>query len=121
MAASEVPGLSITEWVVLGLLAEAPAHGFALARELSRDTTLGQVWTVPRALVYRAIGEPLAPLVAEQRAEFAPLFDRLAGQHRSGEAEPVVAAWRYESSLAVARLLDSLEALDTAPEPASNR
>jgi DNA-binding PadR family transcriptional regulator len=176
MAPSEGPGLSLTEWVVLALLAEAPSHGFAVARTLSRTTALGEVWTVPRPLVYRAIGrleeqgliaeageepgdpgprrmvyevtgkgrkaaaqwrgepvhhlrevrsallakvllrqragEPLGPLVAEQRAVFLPLFERLGEQFSDADAERVVAAWRYESSLAVARLLDHLEALD---------
>lgn len=173
---SEEPGLSLTEWVVLALLCEAPSHGFAVARTLSRATPLGQVWTVPRPLVYRAIGrledqgfileageepgdpgprrmvydvtgkgrkaaaawraepvrhlrevrstflakvllrqrvrEPVAPLVVAQRQEFAPLLQLLADQFESGESEPVVAAWRYESSQAIARLLDRLEALD---------
>jgi len=175
---SEGPGLSLTEWVVLALLSEAPSHGFAVARTLSRTTPLGQVWTVPRPLVYRALGrledqgfiveageepgdpgprrmvydvtgkgrkavatwraepvrhlrevrsaflakvllrqrarEPLTPLVEAQRREFAPLLQLLADQFEGGEVEPVVAAWRYESSQAVARLLDRVEALDRA-------
>jgi hypothetical protein len=41
-------------------------------------------------------------------------LERLGEQFTDGEPEPVVAAWRYESSQAVARLLDHLEALDTA-------
>ena len=173
---TEGPGLSLTEWVVLALLSESPSHGFAVARTLSRSTPIGQVWTVPRPLVYRALGrleeqglitevgeepgdpgprrmiyeatgrgrkaaanwraepvrhlrdvrsaflakvllrqrasEPLAPLVAEQRAVFAPLFALLAEQFDSENADHVVASWRYESSQAVARLLDHLESLD---------
>ena len=176
MMPSEGPALSLTEWVVLGLLAESPSHGFAVAKALSRVTPLGQVWTVPRPLVYRAIGrleeqgliaeageepgdpgprrmvyevtargrkaaaqwrgepvrhlrevrsallakvllrqragEPLAPLVSEQRAVFAPLLERLSEQFGDAGGERVVAAWRYESSLAVARVLDHLEGLD---------
>ena len=50
MMPSEGPALSLTEWVVLALLAEAPSHGFAVARTLSRVTALGEVWTVPRPL-----------------------------------------------------------------------
>jgi PadR family transcriptional regulator AphA len=53
--AGEPAELLLSEWVVLGLLAEAPAHGFALARELSRDGSLGAVWTVSRPLTYRAL------------------------------------------------------------------
>ncbi len=176
MTTTEGPGLSLTEWVVLALLAEGSSHGFAVARTLSRVTPLGQVWTVPRPLVYRAIGrleqqgliaeageepgdpgprrmvyevtakgrkaatqwrsepvrhlrevrtallakvllrqragERLTPLVVEQRAVFAPLFERLAEQFNGSDSERVVASWRYESSQAVARLLDHLEASD---------
>ena len=45
----------LTDWVVLALVVEQPRHGFALARELAADGALGEVWTVPRPLVYRAI------------------------------------------------------------------
>jgi DNA-binding PadR family transcriptional regulator len=173
---TEGPALSLTEWVVLALLAEAPSHGFALSKTLSRSTPLGEVWTVPRPLVYRALGrleeqgliveageepgdpgprrmvyeatdkgrkaaaqwrrepvrhlrevrsvflakvllrrragEGLKPLVIEQRTVFEPLFQLLADQFRATEGEPVVTSWRHESSQAVARLLDHLEALD---------
>lgn len=178
MMPTEGPGLSLTEWVVLALLSEAPSHGFAVARTLSRVTPLGEVWTVPRPLVYRALGrleeqgliaeageepgdpgprrmvyqatakgkkaatnwrsepvrhlrdvrtaflakvllrqragEPLGPLVMEQRAAFAPVFERLAEQFADPEGERVVVSWRYESSAAVARLLDHVEALDAS-------
>jgi DNA-binding PadR family transcriptional regulator len=50
------PGLSLAEWVILGLLSEAPSHGFALARTLSHSTVLGQVWTFSRPHVYWAMG-----------------------------------------------------------------
>jgi DNA-binding PadR family transcriptional regulator len=179
VAPTEGPGLSLTEWVVLALLAERPSHGFALAKTLSRTTPLGEVWTVPRPLVYRALGrleeqgliaeageepgdpgprrmvyavtdkgrkaaaqwraepvrhlrevrsallakvilrrragERLKPLMTEQRAVFEPLFERLTDQFEAGEGEPVVTSWRHESSQAVARLLDHLEALDGRP------
>jgi DNA-binding PadR family transcriptional regulator len=49
------PDLSLTDWAVLGIVAEAPTHGFAIARELAPDGTLGQVWTVARPLVYRSL------------------------------------------------------------------
>jgi DNA-binding PadR family transcriptional regulator len=173
---TEGPGLSLTEWVVLALLSERPSHGFAVAKTLSRATPLGQVWTVPRPLVYRALGrleeqglineageepgepgprrmvyeatgkghravaqwrgepvrhlrevrsaflakvllrqragERLGPLVVEQRNVFAPLLERLTDQFETTETDHVIAAWRYESSQAVARLLDHLEELD---------
>jgi DNA-binding PadR family transcriptional regulator len=52
---AEDPDLSPGEWAVLGLLAEGPTHGFALARVLAHDGSVGQAWRVPRPLVYRAL------------------------------------------------------------------
>lgn len=49
------PELSLTEWVVLALVAEAPIHGFAVARELQAASDLGRILTVHRPLVYRAL------------------------------------------------------------------
>src|SRR4051812_22940680 len=43
------------EWSVLALLVDAPAHGWALAKELSRTGSVGRVWGVGRPLVYRAL------------------------------------------------------------------
>ena len=53
MATKESTVLSLTDWVVLGVLTEEPRHGFAVAKELARDAELGQLWTVRRPLVYR--------------------------------------------------------------------
>jgi DNA-binding PadR family transcriptional regulator len=50
-----VPELSVTDWAVLGVIAEAPTHGFAVARELAADGDLGRVWTVHRPIVYRSL------------------------------------------------------------------
>jgi PadR family transcriptional regulator AphA len=47
--------LSAGEWAVLGLLSEDPAHGFALARAMARDGAVGQVRSMRRPLVYRAL------------------------------------------------------------------
>ena len=47
--------LSRTEYAVLGLLAERPAHGFAIFKELRPGTEVGRVFTVRRPLVYRAL------------------------------------------------------------------
>src|SRR5262245_14629959 len=47
--------MSLTEWIVLAVIAEQPRHGFSVARELAPDAPIGQVWTVRRPLVYRAI------------------------------------------------------------------
>jgi DNA-binding PadR family transcriptional regulator len=44
------------EWAVLGLLAEAPAHGFAISKALASGGEIGEIWALPRPLVYRALG-----------------------------------------------------------------
>jgi len=46
--------LSLAEWAVLAVLAERPAHPFAVARLLAKSGDLGQLLTVRRPLVYRA-------------------------------------------------------------------
>lgn len=47
------------EWMVLGLLYEAPSHGFALARELTPEGDIGRIWSLSRPLTYRAIDKLL--------------------------------------------------------------
>ena len=48
------PGLSLAEWLVLCLVNEKPMHGFAIAGLLAEDGSLGRVWHVRKAVVYRA-------------------------------------------------------------------
>lgn len=55
MARRRTRELSTNEWAVLALLAEEPNHGFALAKALAPDGTIGRIWTLPRPLVYRAL------------------------------------------------------------------
>jgi DNA-binding PadR family transcriptional regulator len=45
------------EWAVLGVIARAPAHGFAVARTLAPTGSLGRVWSMTRPRVYRAIDD----------------------------------------------------------------
>ncbi|MEU7865897.1 hypothetical protein [Dactylosporangium sp. NPDC049140] len=49
-----MPPLSLPEWIVLSLIDEAPAHGFAIAALTGEDGEIGRVWQVPRPIVYRA-------------------------------------------------------------------
>ena len=49
------PDLSLTEWSVLGLIAEGDTYGFSIAKRFAPDGVAGRVWTIPRPLVYRAI------------------------------------------------------------------
>jgi DNA-binding PadR family transcriptional regulator len=50
-----LPELSIADWVVLGLVAEGPTHGWPIVRALRVDGPIGRVWTVPRPVVYRSL------------------------------------------------------------------
>jgi PadR family transcriptional regulator AphA len=49
------PDLSLNDWTVLGVVAEAPTHGWAVVRALAPGSTIGQAWTVSRPLVYRSL------------------------------------------------------------------
>ena len=56
---------SLTEYAVLGLLAEGPTHGFAISKALQPDTEVGRVITVRRPLVYRALDRLVEAGLAE--------------------------------------------------------
>lgn len=45
------------EWACLGVLAEGPSHGFAVASRLAPDGDIGRVWSCSRPLTYRAIDQ----------------------------------------------------------------
>lgn len=49
------PRLSVTEFAVLGILAEGQSHGFAISKQLDGESEVGRVFTVRRPLVYRAL------------------------------------------------------------------
>jgi PadR family transcriptional regulator AphA len=68
-APSSTPFL-LAEYVVLGLIAEGPAHGFAVARLVTADGALGRVYQIPRPMVYRSISRLTdAALVEPVRVE----------------------------------------------------
>jgi PadR family transcriptional regulator AphA len=48
------PRLSLAEWLVLCLVGERPTHGFAIAGLLAHEGSVGQVWHVPKQVIYRA-------------------------------------------------------------------
>jgi len=66
--------LSLAEWLVLCLVREEPTYGLVLVGLLTRDGSLGQVWSVPKAVVYRAL----------QRLEAFGLI-RTAGEQRTSQ------------------------------------
>src|SRR5579875_3856215 len=105
---SASPSLSLSEWLVLGLVCEAPQHGFAIARMLGAEGPLGQVWRVPKPVVYRALqrleglghlqttGEETSPegpvrslvdATPAGRAELAAWLARPAGHNRDVRSE----------------------------------
>jgi PadR family transcriptional regulator AphA len=47
--------LATGEWAALALVAEAPTHGFAIARALAPGGEVGRVWAMRRPLVYRTL------------------------------------------------------------------
>lgn len=62
--------LSLPEWLVLAILSQQPAHGFAVARQTAAGGELGRIWQIPKAVIYRAIGRLLdAGLIAADGVE----------------------------------------------------
>jgi DNA-binding PadR family transcriptional regulator len=47
--------MSLAEWLVLCLVCEQPRHGFAIARLVGAEGSMGRVWRVPKPVVYRAL------------------------------------------------------------------
>jgi DNA-binding PadR family transcriptional regulator len=64
-------GLSLTEGLVLCVVGEGPTYGLVLARLLSPDGSLGQIWSVPKGVVYYTLQQlellGLIRMTAEQR------------------------------------------------------
>ena len=60
---------SLTEWAALGLLCEAPSHGWAIAQALAPDGEIGRVYSCARPLVYRAFGQLREAGLAEVRGQ----------------------------------------------------
>jgi len=81
MADKGLPALSLSEWAVLGLLVESPSYGFAIARELAPEGDLGQIWSVRRPEVYRALDHleelALAEPLGVEPGEHGPVRHRL--------------------------------------------
>ena len=44
--------LLLGEWACLGILAEAPAHGYTVAQRLAPGGDIGRIWSVSRSLTY---------------------------------------------------------------------
>jgi DNA-binding PadR family transcriptional regulator len=67
---TDLPPLSLAEWVVLALVAEQPTHGFPIAQLTASHGDLGRIWHVPRPVVYRSLSRLAeAGLVCEDGSE----------------------------------------------------
>ena len=68
--------LSLIEWVVLCIACEKPTYGSVIAGLFSRGGSMGRIWQVSKAGVYRAIPRleqlGLVRTLGPQRAEDAP-------------------------------------------------
>ena len=88
------PPLSCGEWAVLGLVTERPRHGFALARLMAPEGEIGQVWALPKPLVYRALTtlqeRGLVATAGEEPGERGPHRTLLTG---TAEGEAALRAW----------------------------
>src|SRR5258708_26231110 len=64
MPADEEHSLSLAEWLVLSLVCEEPRHGFAIARILGREGSMGRIWRGPQPVIYPAPQRlrPLGPV-----------------------------------------------------------
>ncbi|MEN9803186.1 MAG: hypothetical protein RIS41_33 [Actinomycetota bacterium] len=67
--ARAVEQLLLGEWACLGVLADGPSHGFAIASRLRPDADLGRIWSLSRPLTYRAIDQLLKHGYAEPIGE----------------------------------------------------
>jgi DNA-binding PadR family transcriptional regulator len=74
---TESERLSLAEWLVLCLVREEPTYGLVLVGLLARDGSLGQVWSVPKAMIYRALPRlealGLIRTVGEERTSQGPV------------------------------------------------
>jgi DNA-binding PadR family transcriptional regulator len=115
--------LSLAEWLVLCLVREEPTYGLVLVGLLARDGSLGQVWSVPKAVVYRALQRlealGLIQTIGEQRTSQGPVRSlyqaTLAGQAAAGAwlSTPVEHARDVRSELMVKLALLDRSGLDS--------
>ena len=89
---TEGPSLPLAEQAVLAMLSERPAHGFAIARLTAPGGELGQIWHIPRPVIYHAISRlEQAGLVAPQAMQ--------SGRRPSGPSTPPPGARQLRTDL----------------------
>jgi DNA-binding PadR family transcriptional regulator len=94
MPEPRAPELPLTEWLILSLCCEGPTHGFAIARLLAQQGELGQVWRVPKPVIYRGLARlgqlGLVRTVGEQATSMGPARSVLEATPAGRQA---VAGW----------------------------
>jgi DNA-binding PadR family transcriptional regulator len=69
VARTRSEALLLGEWACLGVLAQSPAHGFAVAKRLAPEGDIGRIWSMSRALTYRALDQLERRGMIERRGE----------------------------------------------------
>jgi DNA-binding PadR family transcriptional regulator len=96
MVPAREPVLSLSEWIVLSLVGEGRTHGNAVAGLVGRDGELGEIWHVPKAMVYRALDRltdlGLIRSAGEQTSSLGPVR-QLVEATTAGQA--AAAAWQH--------------------------
>lgn len=91
---SREPALSLAEWLVLSVVRERRTHGFAVAALTGPDGDLGRVWTVPRPVVYRALGRLRdAELIRETGTEHSTTGPARTLVEITADGDAAAAAW----------------------------
>jgi DNA-binding PadR family transcriptional regulator len=116
--------LSLDGWVVLGLLCEGDTHGWSLVRATAPQGEIGRVWSISRALVYRAVGLAIDGGLVERAgvetgARGSPrtlLRATTSGRREFGRwlGEPVVHVRDLRSALLLKLLFAQRSGLDSA-------
>ncbi|GAA3760977.1 PadR family transcriptional regulator [Salinactinospora qingdaonensis] len=69
-------GPTTAQFAVLGLVAERPRHGFAIAKLLGPRGEIGRVWSLPPTVIYRALATTtargLTDVAGFEDSEFGP-------------------------------------------------
>ncbi|MGH9095175.1 MAG: PadR family transcriptional regulator [Acidimicrobiales bacterium] len=94
MAAPEPVDLSPGEWAVLGVVAEGPTHGFAVAQLVGPAGELGRIWTLPRPFVYQALKKlTAAGFIAARATEASDRGPQRTIVAATAAGRGAVAAW----------------------------
>ena len=97
MARTRADSLLLGEWACLGVLAQAPAHGYDVALRLAPTGDIGRVWSLSRSLTYRALDQlaqrDLIAPIAEEKGKAGGLRTILAP---TKEGKAAVKRWVRE-------------------------